>query len=155
MAASEGMSGNKAVDMVVVYKANLESLEVVLGLLRKEGFSPVTLENPGHVVYRGSANLVRIAVPRDEAPGARSILRKWDQAQQSEISTMTDKLAGPLLCSTVIVAALAVIFVFFGILWDGAPLLFVIWIVVFALMANVEKISRKLKRPKDDENRRM
>ena len=137
-------------DTVVVYKANPESLQVVLGLLRKEGFNPVTLENPGHVVYRGSANLVRIAVPRDEAPGARSVLNKWDQARQSEISKMTDKLAGPFLCSAVIVAALAIIFLFFGILLDGVPLLIVIWIVLFAIMANGEKISRKLKRHKDD-----
>jgi hypothetical protein len=123
----------------------------VLGLLRKEGFNPITLEKPGSTVYRGrSTYLISIAVPRDEAPGARSVLRKWDQARQSEISKMTDKLAGPFLCSAVIVAVLAIIFLFFGILLDGAPLLFVIWIVVFALMANGEKISRKLKRHKDD-----
>ena len=137
-------------DTVVVYKANPESLQVVLGLLRKEGFHPATLENPGHVVYRGSANLVRIVVPKDEAPGAKSVLRKWDQARQSQINEMTSKLAGPFVCSAVIVVALAIVFLFFGILLDGAPLLFVIWIVVFAIMANGEKISRKLKRNKDD-----
>jgi hypothetical protein len=37
---------NKAVDIVVVYKANPESLQTVLGLLRKEGFNPTTLEGP-------------------------------------------------------------------------------------------------------------
>jgi len=137
-------------DSVVVYKANPESLQVVLGLLRKEGFNPVTLENPGHVVYRGSANLVRIAVPRDEAPGARSVLREWDQAQQSQISKMTSKLAGPLLCSSVIVAALAIIFLFFGILLAGVALLFVVWIVLFVVMANGQKIGRRLKRHDDD-----
>ena len=135
------------VDTVVVYKANTESLQVVLGLLRKEGFNPTTLEDPAMVPVRGaSRHVVHVAVPRDEAPGARSVLRKWDQAQQSQIGKMTSKLAGPFLCSAAIVAALAVIFLFFGILLDGVALLFVIWIVLFALMANAEKLSRRLKR---------
>lgn len=142
-------------DIVVVYEANPESLQVVLGLLRKEGFNPVTLENPGHVVYRGSANLVRIAVPRDEAAGARSVLRKWDEVREPEVKRMTDKLAGPLLCSVVVVTVLAVISLFFGIFVDAAPLLFVIGIVVFAFMANVEKIGRKLRKHRDDEVGRM
>ena len=133
-------------DTVVVYKANPESLQAVLGLLQREGFNPTTLENPGNIPYRGrSTYSISISVPRGEAAGARSILRKWDQAQESEVKKITGKLAGPFLCSTVIVAVLAVISLFFGILSDAAALLFVIWLIVFVLAANAEKLTQKAK----------
>jgi hypothetical protein len=127
-------------DSVVVYKTNTESLQTVLGFLRKEGFNPATLENPGLAPVRsGGTYLISITVPRDEATGAKSVLRKWDQARQSEIEKTTSKLAGPLIFSVMVVAVLAIIFLFMGILLDAAPLLFVIWLVVFALMAKVIK----------------
>ena len=126
--------------MVVVYKANPESLQTVLGLLRKEGFHPATLENPGSAPVRsGATYLISVTVPREEVPGAKSVLRKWDDARQSDVKQTTGKLAGPLIFSVVVVAVLAIIFLFFGILLDTAPLLFVIWLVVFALMAKVVK----------------
>ena len=130
-------------NMVVVYKANPESVQTVLGLLRKEGFTPTTLENlssaavlsgAGHATY-----LISITVPREEAEGAKSVLRKWDKARQSEAEQTTGKLAGPLLFSVMVVAVLAIIFLFIGILWDNVALLFVIWLVVFALLAKVVK----------------
>jgi len=127
-------------DSVVVYKANPESLQSVLGLLRKEGFNPATLENPGLAPVRtGGTYLISIIVPRDEAEGAKSVLRKWDEAQQTEIIQTTQKLAGPLLFSTMVVAVSAIILLFLGILGDNVPLLFVIWLVVFAIMANLVK----------------
>jgi hypothetical protein len=127
-------------DMVVVYKANPESVQTVLGLLRKEGFNPTVLENPGSAPVRsGATYLISVTVPRDEAKGAKSILRKWDHARQSEVEQMTRKLAGPLLLSAIIVAVLIIIFLFCGILWNNVPLLFVIWLVVFALLAKVVK----------------
>ncbi|MBC8471462.1 MAG: hypothetical protein H8D56_18530 [Planctomycetes bacterium] len=130
-------------NMVVVYKANPESVQTVLGLLRKKGFNPSTLENPssaavlsgaGHATY-----LISITVPREEAEGAKSVLRKWDKARQSEAEQITGKLAGQLLFSAMVVAVLAIIFLFMGILWDNVALLFVIWLVVFALLAKVVK----------------
>jgi len=63
------------------------------------------------------------------------------------------KLGGQFLCSVVIVAAFAVIFLFFGILTNTVALLFIIWIVVFALVANEEKIMWKAKGHKDDKIR--
>lgn len=127
-------------EMVVVYKANSESLQTVLGLLRKEGFNPATLENPGLAPVRtGGTYLISITVPRDEAAGAKSVLRKWDQARESEIEKTTSKLAGPLLLSVMVAVVFAIIFLFIGILWDIVPLLFVIWLVVFALLAKVVK----------------
>jgi hypothetical protein len=127
-------------DMVVVYKANPESLQTVLVLLRKEGFNPATVENPGSTLVRsGGSYLISITVPRDEVAGAKSVLSKWDEARQSEIKEATGKLAGPLLLSAMIIGVLTIIFLFLGILWDNVPLLFVIWLVVFALLAKVIK----------------
>jgi hypothetical protein len=127
-------------DMDVVYKANPESLQTVLVLLRKEGFNPATVENPGSTLVRsGGSYLISITVPRDEVAGAKSVLSKWDEARQSEIKEATGKLAGPLLLSAMIIGVLTIIFLFLGILWDNVPLLFVIWLVVFALLAKVIK----------------
>jgi hypothetical protein len=127
-------------DSVVIYKANPESLQTVLGLLRKEGFNPATMENPGVAPVRtGGTYLISITVPRDEAIGAKSVLRKWDQARQSEIEKTTRKLTGPLIFSVMVIIVLTIIFLFLGILLDAVPLLFVIWLVVFALLAKVVK----------------
>ena len=127
-------------DFVVVYKVNPESLQTILGLLRKEGFNPATLENPSSAPVRsGGTYLISITVPRDQAAGAKSVLNKWDQARQSEIEKTTSKLAGPLLFSVTVIVVLSIIFLFLGILWDNVPLLFVIWLVVFALLAKVVK----------------
>ena len=130
-------------DFVVVYKANPESLQTVLGLLRKEGFNPATVENPSMPAILGGAGegtyLISITVPREEATGAKSLLSKWDEARQSEVEQATGKLTGALLVSVMVIAVLAIIFLFMGILWDNVPLLFAIWLVVFALLAKVVK----------------
>ena len=130
-------------DSVVVYKANPESVQTVLGLLRKEGFNPATVENPSMPAILGGAGegtyLISITVPREEATGAKSLLSKWDEARQSEVEQATGKLTGALLFSVMVIAVLAIIFLFMGILWDNVPLLFVIWLVVFALLAKVVK----------------
>ncbi len=130
-------------DFVVVYKTNPESLQTVLGLLRKEGFNPTTLENPSSAPVRsGATYLISVTVPRDQAEGAKSVLRKWDEARQSEVQQTTGKLAGPFLFSVMVVAVFAIIFLFMGILLDAAPLLFVIWLVVFALLAKVASSTK-------------
>jgi hypothetical protein len=127
-------------DTVIVYKVHPDSVQTVIGLLRKEGFNPATRENPGSAPVRsGGTYLISVTVPRDEAEGAKSVLRKWDQTQQSEVEQITRKLAGPLLFSAMVIAVLTIIFLFLGILWNNVPLLFVIWLVVFALLANVVK----------------
>lgn len=137
-------------DIVVVYKVNPESLQTVLGLLRKEGFNPTTLEDQsapaalsgcGKVTY-----LISIAVPAEEAFGATSILRKWEQAQTPKVKSMIGKLAGPFLGSLMVIGVLAVILLVIGILLETAALLFLAWLVVFALLANVERIAQKLKK---------
>ncbi len=142
-------------DKVVVYKANTESLPVVLGLLRKGGFSPTTLEDPAIVPYRGGhRHVVHVAVPREQAPGAASVLRKWDEAQETDIKEKTGVLAGPLLFSTMVTIGLALVFLFFGILLEAVALLFVLWLVVFAVAANAEKITKIVKRRTNSKARR-
>lgn len=127
-------------DNVIVYKTNPESLQAVLGLLRKEGFNPATLEDPALAPVRsGGTHSISITVPGDEAAGAGSVLRKWEQANQSEIEKTTRKLVGPFLLSVTVAVVLAIIFLFLGTLLDYAALLFVIWLVVFALLAKVVK----------------
>ena len=137
-------------DAVVVYKANPESLQKVLGLLRKEGYNPTTLDNrvsatdlhgAGRATY-----LVSVAVPRAESAGAASVLRKWDKDRQSEVKEMTGQLAGPFIFSALVVAVLAIVLLVFGILLDAVALLPVVWIVVFALAANAGKIRLQTKR---------
>jgi hypothetical protein len=137
-------------DVVVVYKANPESLQKVLGLLRKEGYNPTTLDNrvsaadlhgAGRATY-----LVSVAVPRTEAAGAASVLRKWDKDRQSEVKEMTGQLAGPFIFSALVVAVLAIVLLLFGVLLDTVALLPVVWIVVFALAANAGKIRLQTKR---------
>jgi hypothetical protein len=125
-------------DTVVVYKANPESLETMLGLLRKEGFNPAALEDSNPASVRsGGTYLISITVPPDEAAGARLVLRKWDDARRSEVEKTTSKLAGPLIFSAMVIAVLTIILLSLGILWHNVPLLFVIWLVVFALLARV------------------
>ena len=142
-------------DTVVVYKANTESLPIVLGLLRKEGFDPTTLEDPAIVPYRGASNhVVRVAVPRDQAPGAASVLRRWDEARQADIKEKTQALAGPLLFATMVTIGLALVFLLLGILLEAVALLFVIWLVVFALAANAERLTKKVKRNRNGKVRR-
>lgn len=142
-------------DHVVVYKANTESLPIVLSLLRKEGFSPTTLEDPAIVPYRGgNRHIIHVAVPREEAPGAVSILKKWDEANESDVKEKTGALAGPLLFSTMVTIGLAFVFLFFGILLEAVALLFVLWLVVFALAANAEKITKIVKRHNNKKTRR-
>jgi len=117
---------NKAVDIVVVCKANPEWLQTVLGLLRKEGFNPTTLEDlSGAVALSGCGKVtypISVAVPAEEVSGATSVLRKWEQAQM------------PIVL---------------GILLEAVALLFLTWIVVFALLANAGTIM--LETEKDTE----
>jgi hypothetical protein len=142
-------------DNVVVYKANEESLQVVLGLLRKEGFNPTTLEDPVIIPYRGrTTHVIHVAVPRDEARGAASVLRRWDEAQEADVKKTTQALAGPLLFATMVVAGLALVLFVIGILLEAAALLFVIWLVIFVLAANAERVTQRVRQHRNAKPRR-
>ena len=135
-------------DTVVVYKANVDSVQRVLSLLRREGFHPAALENPDPVTthYSRATYLISIAVPREEAPGATSVLRRWEESRQTYVREVTGKLYRSLAYSTAATAILALIFLLFDFLSDGAPLLFVVWLVIFGLLANSQHIINKFKR---------
>lgn len=135
-------------DTVVIYKANVDSVQKVLQLLRKEGFHPAALENPDPVTthYSRATYLISIAVPREEAPGATSVLRRWEESRQTHVREVTGKLYRSLWYSTVIVVILALVFYLVGFLSDGAPLLFVVWLVLFGLLANSQHVINKFKR---------
>ena len=142
-------------DRIVVYKANTESLPVVLKLLRKDGFNPTTLEDPAVLPYRGAhRHVIHVAVPREEAPGAASVLRRWEEASELDVKEKTGALAGPLLFSTMVTIGLGLVFLFFGILLEAVALLFVIWLVVFTLAAKAEKITKIVKRRRNNKARR-
>ena len=134
----------------MVYKANPESLQTVLGLLRKEGFNPTTLEDPsaaaalsgcGKVTY-----VISVAVPTDQAPGAERVLRNWDQAQLPKVRGLVGRLAGPFLASVMVAGVLAFILLLLGILSEAVALLFAVWAVIFALLANAERLTRRVKK---------
>ncbi|UCG49670.1 MAG: hypothetical protein JSU94_07785 [Phycisphaerales bacterium] len=134
---------DKDVDMVVVYKANRESLPEVIRLLRREGFSPITLENPSPTVIYASGYkyLISIAVPRDQVPGAKSVLRRWDEARRPEVKKLTSGLSSQFFKSLLLLVPFVVVFWCFGILADFASALAVIWIVLFVLIANAQWIK--------------
>jgi hypothetical protein len=142
-------------DNVVVYKASEESLQIVLGLLRKEGFNPTTLEDPAIIPYRGrTTHVIHVAVPRDEARGAAAVLRRWDEDQEADVKKTTQALAGPLLFATMVVAGLAAVLFLVGILVEAVALLFVVWLVIFVLAANAERITERVKQHRTGKARR-
>ena len=138
-------------NLVVVYKANPESYVRVVNALRQEGFNPVALENPqSNALYvpkgsyrRGATTTVYIAVPRDEKTGANSTLRKWDEARQSNVQNLTKTLWSQLFYSVLIIIPVAVVFMLFGIWKYTSPLLPLVWLAAFLLIANAGKIRKK------------
>lgn len=143
-------------DAVVIYKANVDSVQKVLGLLRKEGFHPAALEDPGPITthYSRATYPVSIAVPREEAPGATSVLRRWDESRRASVQEITGNLSRSLWYSSVIVAILALILLLFGVLFDTAALLFLAWLALFALFANLDRLGLRRRGTKAKEPER-
>ncbi len=130
-------------DMVVIYKANPDSVQQVLGYLRKEGFNPDVFENPSPISFHWAVRRtqrISIAVPREEAPGAVSVLRKWEEVNETEVRELTKSLSIPFLYATIITAVFALVLMFLGVLSDAGALLFLAWIVLFAVIANADKL---------------
>ncbi len=134
------------VNQVVIYEASPQTLPQVLRLLRKEGFSPVALDQPD-ATYSYAArytNFIRIAVPPAEAPVARSVLAQWEKEGQPQVDNLAKRLTTQLLYSVLIVTFMGAIFYFLGQLTSGSvALLFAMWIIVFVVIASVERIIRK------------
>lgn len=134
-------------ELIVVYKANPDSVSKVMRLLRENGFNPVALENPSSIALHASKGTyaIHIAVPREEVRGAKSVLRKWEESLEPGIEKITRKLGTQLFYSVLVVIFISTIFYFYGIFSVGTvPLLFLIWLVSFVTIANAGKILKKL-----------
>jgi hypothetical protein len=135
------------VDLVVVYKANPDLVSQVMRLLRENGFNPFALENPSSIALHASKGtyVIHIAVPREEVRGARSVLRKWEESLGPGVEKLTKKLGTQLFFSVLVVILISIIFYLSGIFSEYAvPLLFFIWLISFAVIANAGKILKKL-----------
>jgi len=136
-------------DMVVVYKANLASAGKVIELLRKEGLGAVALEQPNPIMAHRFYNtmFVRIAVPRDQAALAESLLRKWEGECSKSVTGLTSHLKTHALYSCAVTALVALGLLVFGYLTAESVMLLVgVWVAVFALLANAHRIFRSLKK---------
>lgn len=136
-------------EMVVVYEASLALAGKVIELLKKEGLGAVALEQPdpnmGHRLY--ITQFVRIAVPGDQASMAQSILKNWEQNCSQSVAGLTGQLRTHALYSCGITAFVALCFLVFGYLTKESVMLLVgVWVAVFAVLANVNNISRHFKK---------
>ncbi len=78
-----------------VYRARPEAVPNILGLLKKEGLNPVTLDAPDSVqrFISGFNYLVRIAVPQDEIIRARSALTEWEKSIKPKVDKISHQLS--------------------------------------------------------------
>jgi len=136
-------------DMVVVYEASLASAGKVIELLRKQGLGAVALEQPDPIMAHRFFNtmFVRIAVPRDQAPLAESLLRNWEDNSSQSVTGLTGQLKTHALYSCVITALVALCLLVFGYLTAESVMLLVgVWVAAFALLANAKRISQYFKK---------
>ena len=107
--ATEAMSERpEDTDLVVVYEASPAVAAQVAELLTKEGIDCVITEKANPIASRYHsirAHLASVAVPREDAPWARSYLRKWEQTCNANVGKLTEKLGVCFLRSTAITAA--------------------------------------------------
>jgi len=135
--------------MVVVYEASLAAAGKVIELLRKEGLGAVALEQPDSIMVHRfyMTAFVRIAVPRDQAPLAESLLRNWEDNSRQNVRGLTARLKTHALYSCVITALVALCLLVFGYLTAESVILLVgVWVAAFALLANANRISRCFKK---------
>ncbi|MBN2271442.1 MAG: hypothetical protein JXN61_12560 [Sedimentisphaerales bacterium] len=132
-------------DMVVVYEASLASAGQVIELLAKEGIEAVVLNktNPSALYVAHNVALVKIAVPREQAPWARSHLRKWDDACNANVGPLTKQLGICFLRSITITAVVAAGIYAAGLFtWNMVAPLVALWAVAFTLLAKFDGILK-------------
>ena len=88
-------------DLRVIYKARHESVSRIVRLLEKEGFSPTVLDHPDttYVYASRCTQLIRIAVPPTEAPGARSLLARWEKTTGPSVDRLARTFSTQLIYS--------------------------------------------------------
>ena len=138
-------------DLVVVYKASPAVAAQVADVLAKEGIECVITEKANPIVSWYSlvhAPLASIAVPREDAPWARSHLTKWEQTCNANVGKLTKSLRLHFFRSIAVTTVVAAIFSLAGILTEKTGILLIaIWAAVFALLANLDRIFRTPKKP--------
>ncbi|NQU75606.1 MAG: DUF2007 domain-containing protein [Planctomycetes bacterium] len=136
----------------VIYKADASAAAEVLKILRRSGISAVQVDNANPIVLWASKGTyhVRIAVPEDQAPQARSVLADWERS----CAPRADRLAKSFGRQAVIALVIAVVIstahrllvdrTLDQIDWGGIALeLLFLWFVTLAVLANLGRLTRK------------
>jgi hypothetical protein len=138
-------------DLVVVYEASPAVAAQVADLLTKEGIDCVITEQANPIAsryYSIRAHLASVAVPRKDAPWARSYLTKWEQTCNGNVGKLTKSLRPHFFHSIAVTTVVAAIFSLAGILTEKTGILLIaIWAAVFALLAKLDRIFRTPKKP--------
>lgn len=130
----------------VIYKARPQAVSRVVGLLRKEGFNPTVLDHPDATYTYASkwTNLVRIAVPPTEVEGARSVLAAWENSIRPSVDSLANSLFVQLVYSLLITLVIgAILFALDYPARKFLPWLFLVWILILIVVANLPRIFKK------------
>ena len=133
---------------VIVYKARPEAVARILGLLRKEDLNPVALDNPDGTqqLYSGFTYLVRIAVPKDEADKARSVLAQWEEHEKPTVNRLSRQFSIQIAYALLGLGIIYGIFLFLG-QWSVLEMLaFVLVLLGFSFYLFVYIYKRQKRR---------
>jgi hypothetical protein len=133
-------------DLVVVYEASPAVVTQVADVLTKEGIDCVITEKANPIASRYHsirAHLASVAVPREDAPWARSYLTKWEQTCNGNVGKLTKSLQPHFFRSIAVTTVVAAIFSLAGILTEKTGILLIaIWAAVFAFLAKLDRVFK-------------
>lgn len=75
-----GLFRKKPDEQAVVFAGDRSEAELVMGILREEGFHPREWADLPTPAYAGPIGMARIVVPPGEAEGARSLLASLEES---------------------------------------------------------------------------
>jgi len=145
--ATEAMSERpQDSDLVVAYEASPAVAAQVADVLTKEGIDCVITEKANPIASRYHsirAHLASVAVPREDAPWARSYLTKWEQTCNGNVGKLTKSLRPHLFRSIAVTAVAAAVFFLTGILTEKTGLLLIaLWATAFAILAKLDRVFK-------------
>jgi hypothetical protein len=133
-------------DLVVVYEASPAVVTQVADVLTKEGIDCVITEKANPIASRYHsirAHLASVAVPREDAPWARSYLTKWEQTCNGNVGKLTKSLQPHFFRSIAVTTVVAAIFSLTGILTEKTGILLIaLWAVAFTLLAKLDRVFK-------------
>ena len=135
----------------VIYKSDTSTAAEALKVLRRRGISAVQVDNPDPTFSWASkgTNRVRIAVPKDQASEARSILADWERScapRADRLARSFRKQAAASLAIAIAVMAayrLLVDGTLAGIDWNIIPGVLFLWFITLVILANATRITGK------------